>query len=150
VRGQLIALDGEPPLFRSVIYCGGTYLVPRLSGEVIVGSTSEHVGFRKAVTAEGIAGLLRGAMGVVPGLAGRAILRTWACLRPGTPDELPILGRAPGLDHVFLATGHYRNGILLAPITADLMADVIQDKPPSIPLHAFRPDRPSLVSPSAA
>jgi len=128
VRGQLIALDGEPPLFRSVIYGGGVYLVPRLSGEAIVGSTSEHVGFVKEVTAEGIQGLLRGAITVVPGLAGRAILRTWACLRPATPDELPILGRAPGLDNVFLATGHYRNGILLSPITADLMADVLQGR----------------------
>ena len=149
VRGQLIALDGDPPPIHHVIYGRGVYLVRWLSGEVIIGSTMERVGFVKEVTAEGIAGLLSAAIELVPSLAGRAIRRVWACLRPGSPDELPILGRAPGLDNVFIATGHFRNGILLAPITADLMADVLEDKPPLIPLHPFRPDRPALQKPPA-
>ncbi len=147
VRGQLIALDGQPPPIHHVIYGHRIYLVRWLSGDLIVGSTVEHVGFVKEVTAEGIAGLLAAAIELVPGLAGRAIRRVWACLRPGTPDELPILGRAPGLDNVFIATGHYRNGILLTPITADLMADAILDKPPSMSLHPFRADRLSLRQP---
>ncbi len=150
VRGQLIALDGDPPPIHHVIYGHGIYLVRWLSGEVIVGSTMEHVGFVKEVTAQGIAGLLGAAVELVPALAGRAIRRMWACLRPGTLDELPILGRAPGLDNVFIAAGHFRNGILLTPITADLMADLILDKPPQIDLHFFRVDRPSLAAPPAA
>ena len=101
------------------------------------------------MTAEGIAGLLNAAMELVPALAGRAVRRVWACLRPGTPDELPILDTASGLDNVFIATGHFRNGILVTPITADLMAEVIQGKPPLIPLTPFRPDRPALQRPTA-
>jgi len=149
VRGQLIALEGEPAPFRHVVYGQRAYLVRWASGEVIVGSTMEYVGFVKDVTAEGIAGLLSAAIELVPGLAERPVRRIWACLRPGTPDGLPILGPAPGLDNVFIATGHFRNGILLTPITADLMADVIQGKPPLIPLSPFRPDRPALQKPQA-
>jgi glycine oxidase len=149
VRGQLIALDGESAPLRHVLFGCGVYLVPWLSGDVIVGSTMDYVGFDKEVTAEGMAGLLNAAIELVPALAGRPVRRVWACLRPGTPDELPILGPAPTLDNVFIATGHFRNGILLAPITADLMADVIQGKPPLIPLSPFRPDRPALQRPQA-
>jgi glycine oxidase len=149
VRGQLIALDGESAPLRHVLFGCGVYLVPWLSGDVIVGSTMDYVGFDKEVTAEGMAGLLNAAIELVPALAGRPVRRVWACLRPGTPDELPILGPAPTLDNVFIATGHFRNGILLAPLTADLMADVIQGKPPLIPLSPFRPDRPALQRPQA-
>ena len=149
VRGQLIALDGESAPIRHILIGCGIYLVPWLSGDVIVGSTMDYAGFVKEVTAEGIAGLLNAAIELVPALAGRAVRRAWACLRPGTPDELPTLGTAPGLDNVFIATGHFRNGILLTPITADLMADVIQGKPPLIPLTPFRPDRPALQRPTA-
>jgi glycine oxidase len=149
VRGQLIALNGESAPFRHVLFGRGVYLVRWLSGNVIVGSTMDYAGFVKEVTAEGMAGLLNAAIELVPGLAGCAVRRAWACLRPGTPDELPILGPAPGLDNVFIATGHFRNGVLLTPITADLMADVIQGKPPLIPLSPFRPDRPALQRPAA-
>ena len=145
VRGQLLALDGDPPPIRHVIYGHGIYLVRWLSGEVIVGSTMESAGFVKEVTADGIGGLLRAAIELVPGLAARSIRRIWACLRPGTPDNYPILGPAPSLENVFIATGHFRNGILLTPITAEVMADAIQEKPPAIPLHPFRLDRPSLT-----
>ncbi len=145
VRGQLIALEGDPPPIHHVIYGHGIYLVRWRLGEVIVGSTVEHAGFVKEVTAEGIGGLLSAAVELVPALAARPIRRVWACLRPGTPDDYPILGPAPGLENVFIATGHFRNGILLTPITAEIMADAIQEKPPAIPLHPFRLDRPSLA-----
>ncbi len=144
VRGQLIALGGEPSFLRHTIYGERAHLVPWRSGELIVASTLEHAGFTKAVTAGGIGGLLCGAMELVPALAGHVVRRMWSCLRPGTPDKLPILGRAPGLDNVFIATGHFRKGILLTPITADLMAAVILDKVPEISLESFRLDRPGL------
>ncbi len=150
VRGQLIALEGDPPPIHHVIYGHGIYLVRWRSGEVIVGSTVEDAGFVKEVTAEGIGGLLRAAVELVPGLAARPIRRVWACLRPGTPDSYPILGPAPDLDNVFIATGHFRNGILLTPITAEVMADAIQEKPPAISLHPFRLGRPSLNRPHPA
>ena len=150
VRGQLLALDGEPNAMRHSIYGQRAHMVPWRCGETIVAGTLEYAGFVKAVTAGGIGGLLDGAMDLVPALGGRTLLRTWACLRPGTPDNLPILSRAPGLENVFIATGHFRKGILLAPITADLMADVILDAPPRMPLQPFRLDRPSLRSPSSA
>jgi glycine oxidase len=144
VRGQLIALDGDEAPIKHILLGGGIYLVRWQSGDLIVGSTEEHAGFVKETTAAGIAGLLNAAIGLVPMLADRAVRRTWACLRPGTPDRLPILGRVPGLDNVFVATGHFRNGILLTPITADLMADTILGRTPSISLDPFRLDRPGL------
>jgi glycine oxidase len=149
VRGQLLSLAGEPGAIRHTLYGQRAHLVPWRSGEVIVASTLEYVGFNKAVTAGGIGGLLAGTMEQVPRAGAWPIRRMWACLRPGTPDRLPILGRAPGLGNVFIATGHFRKGILLTPITADLMADVIMDKAPPFDLHPFRSDRPSLVAPPA-
>ncbi len=149
VCGQLIALAGEPRAIRHTIYGQRAHLVPWRSGEVIVGSTLEYVGFNKAVTAGGIGGLLAGSIELVPQVGQWPVRRLWACLRPGTPDRLPILGRAPGVENVFIATGHFRKGLLLTPITAEAMADVILEKPPQTDLHPFRPGRPSLVSPSA-
>ena len=99
-----------------------------LSGDVdwkvLVGSTVERVGFRKQVTAQGLAGLLDAAIRLVPDLSQAQFVRAWAGLRPGTPDGLPILGLSP-ITGLFLATGHFRNGILLAPVTARRMADLL-------------------------
>ena len=150
VCGQLIALAGELRAIRHTIYGQRAHLVPWRSGEVIVGSTLEYVGFNKAVTAAGIGGLLAGSIELVPRVGKWPVRRMWACLRPGTPDRLPILGRAPGLENVFIATGHFRKGLLLTPITAEVMAEVILEKPPQMDLHPFRPDRPSLVPSPAA
>jgi glycine oxidase len=101
----------------------------------------EHVGFEKCVTAEGIARLLESAARIAPLLGEAEIAQTWACFRPGTPDGLPILGRWPGYENVIAATGHYRNGILLTPITGKVMAELVLSGTTSLPLSPFRPDR---------
>ena len=125
VRGQMLALDirSKQPIHR-VINGLGQYLVPRRNGRLLVGATVEKTGFDTRVTAGGIGHVLRQGIRMAPGLATAPILETWAGLRPMSKDGKPILGPMP-LDHLSVATGHHRNGILLAPITAILMADYI-------------------------
>jgi glycine oxidase len=123
VRGQMIELSSAREL-ATVVQDDDVYLVPRRGGRILVGATVERVGFRKQVTAQGLAGLLSAAIRLVPDLSQAPFVRAWAGLRPGTPDGLPILGPSP-ITGLFLATGHFRNGILLAPVTARLMADLL-------------------------
>ena len=139
-RGQMIALAHVPPV---VTYCvhGEVYMVPRPSGELLVGATVERAGFQRAVTAEGISSLLRAAIELVPSLRELPIARMWCGFRPWAPDSLPVLGPWPGLEGLFVATGHFRNGILLAPITARLMTEWITGKEPSLAVKDFLPDR---------
>jgi glycine oxidase len=102
-----------------------------------VGATVERTGFRKAVTAAGVMRLLRGALEVAPVLADAPLLETWSGLRPGTPDGLPILGSDPDVANLLYATGHYRNGILLAPLTGRLIADLLLGREPTLDLQPF-------------
>ncbi len=123
VRGQLVALEGVP--LPTVVFGPGGYLVPRWDdARVIAGATVEEAGFEKRVTAEGLRAVLDTALRLAPGLARASVAESWAGLRPGTPDEMPILGRVDG---VWVASGHYRNGILLAPWTARTVADAVLD-----------------------
>jgi len=139
-RGQMVALAHVPPVLAHTVH-GDVYLVPRPSGELLVGATVEEAGFSRAVTAEGVAWLLGAALDLVPSLAGLPVARTWYGFRPWAPDGLPVLGPWPGIDGLWLATAHFRNGILLAPITARLMREWIVDGRPSLDLADFRPDR---------
>jgi glycine oxidase len=107
---------------------------------VVVGSTLENAGYEKRVTSGGVEKILSAANEMVPGLANAEIIETWCGLRPGTPDQLPILGPAD-IDGLVFATGHYRNGILLAPITAKLIGEWISDRRPTIHWEAFSPLR---------
>jgi glycine oxidase len=116
------------------------YLVPRLDGRIVAGSTLENVGFDKRVTAGGMRKILDAAIELAPNLAGAEIVETWAGLRPGTPDHLPILGPAD-VEGLFIATGHYRNGILLAPVTAKLVRDWILNEKMSTAAANFSPLR---------
>ena len=124
VRGQIVELSvaGEP--LTSIVSSDEVYLVPRPDGTVLLGSTVEPVGFRKAVTAEAVQRLIAAAVRLLPSLNQARFLSAWSGLRPGTPDGLPVLGRAP-VPGLFYATGHYRNGILLAPLTARILADLL-------------------------
>ena len=143
VRGQMVELGGPPGKLKCVTFVPGGYLVPRDDGRILVGSTSERVGFDKRVTANGIETLLRRARESSPELAGLPLLSTWAGLRPATGDGLPLLGAHPTLQGLLFATGHFRNGILLAPITARVVASQVlgrSDVDPST-LTAFRPGR---------
>ena len=141
-RGQMLEFELASPL-PMVVRAGHHYLVPRARGRVVVGTTAEYVGFEKSVTAEGMASILQAALRLAPFLGEARFRRTWAGLRPDTADHLPVLGRS-GVRGLTLATGHFRNGILLAPITAKLIAEMVaaNSSPPA--LEAFRASRFSL------
>src|SRR5512140_363033 len=140
VRGQVVILDTRPPLLSRVIFSGHGYVVPRADGRVLVGSTMEEVGFEKAVTAGGLRHVLDVALGIAPALERAPVVETWSNFRPASPDGEPILGAGtvPGL---FYATGHTRNGILLAPVTADAIAAAVLGRPPPVDLAPFSPAR---------
>jgi glycine oxidase len=127
VRGQVVQLDERPPRVRTIIDGAGAYLVPRGDGRIFCGSTLEHAGFRREVTAGGVHAILHGALECVPSLEGAAVTETWCNFRPYLGEgleETPLVGRSP-VKGLFLATGHHRNGILLAKVTAEAVADAV-------------------------
>ena len=125
VKGQMLAIEIPVGFVRRTTWVPGAYLVPRPDGRLLVGATAENAGFDTRVTAGGLDTLLRAAVTAAPALRDFTVSEAWAGLRPGTPDERPFLGPT-SLSGYFLATGHYRNGILLAPVTARKIADVIE------------------------
>ena len=146
VAGQMLAISLPRTLVRHVLWARGVYLVPRSDGRLLVGATVEHRGFDARVTAAGIAWLLHGALETAPSLGDFTVSETWAGVRPGTPDGLPFLG-ATAVDGYFVAAGHYRNGILLTPVTAEILADTIEAKPARFELAPFSPDRSAYTEP---
>jgi glycine oxidase len=136
IRGQIALLDTRPPLLSRVVFSGKGYVVPRADGRILCGSTMEEAGFEKVVTAGGLRRVLEIALEIAPDLARAPVLETWANFRPGSPDGEPVLGAGtiPGL---FYATGHTRNGILLAPITADAVSAAVLGRPPPVELAPF-------------
>lgn len=149
VGGQMVALETVPPVLSRVIQATGCYLVPRSDGRVLVGATMERRGFAARPTAGGVHALLGAALRAIPRLASAPVVEQWAGLRPGTPDGLPILGPDPDVAGLIHATGHFRNGILLAPITAELIADVVTGAAPALALEPFRADRFALAAGAA-
>jgi glycine oxidase len=128
IKGQILALrmDAAAPLVSHVLWAPGAYLVPRRDGRLIIGATVEEKGFDDTITAGGMLTLLEAAWRAVPAIEELPIAEVWVGHRPGSRDDAPILGPGP-LDGLFYATGHHRNGILLAPVTADAMARLILD-----------------------
>lgn len=123
IRGQIVELEDDGP-FPAVLESDDVYLVPRADGHILVGATVERCGFRKEVTVSGVARLLAAALLLSPSLENARVSGAWSGLRPGTPDGMPLLGESP-LPGLYLACGHFRNGILLAPITALRLADLL-------------------------
>jgi glycine oxidase len=139
VRGQILEVETRPPLVRGTITCAGGYVIGRADGRVLCGSTMEQVGFEKRVTAGGLRHVLDVALKLIPSLAEATALDSWANFRPATGDGMPILGFArPGL---LLATGHFRNGILLSAVTADLVRDLVTRGTSDLDLAPFSPAR---------
>jgi thiazole synthase len=124
-----------------VVWGTDCYVVPWTDGTVLVGATVEDVGFDERTTTAGIRGLLNSAVDLLPGLERAQFVEARAGLRPKTDDELPAIGRSSTMPHVFYATGHYRNGVLLAPLTASLIADLVLDRRERPELADVRPDR---------
>ena len=141
VRGQMVCLESKPQLTKHVIFSPRGYLVPRQDGRLLAGSTSEDAGFAKRVTVGGIASILRHALEISPAIENLPMVDTWAGLRPRAADGLPVLGPCGEIDGLFYATGHYRNGILLAPLTAELISEAIVARATSPLLAPFSPDR---------
>jgi glycine oxidase len=128
-----------------VIYSPRGYLVPRRDGRLIAGSTSENAGFTKQVTGGGVSSILAHASEISPQIENLPIVDTWAGLRPRAADGLPVLGPCDEIDGLVYATGHYRNGILLAPVTGELIADAVVNGHISPLLTAFSPNRFKLA-----
>jgi glycine oxidase len=141
VKGEMLCLAMQRrTLLTHVIRSLNVYLIPRSDGRLLVGATVEEAGFDKRTDVAAIQRLHRAAVALVPELRNAKILEDWAGLRPGTPDALPILG-ATAMPGYYVATGHFRDGILLAPITAKVMADVIGGVEPEYDLKLFSPAR---------
>ena len=141
VRGQMLAVSNVPTLLRHAVHGEEIYLVPRPSGELLIGATVERVGFERAVTPEGLAVLIEQAVALVPEIGRRAVTRSWCGFRPAAPDGMPVLGPVPDVAGLFVATGHFRNGILLAPASAAVMARCIVDGDVPESIRTFLPNR---------
>ncbi|HEX6650545.1 MAG TPA: glycine oxidase ThiO [Pyrinomonadaceae bacterium] len=141
VRGQMVCLEAKPQLTRHILFSRRGYLVPRRDGRLLAGSTSENAGYAKCVTAGGISSILANAHEISPAISNLPVLDTWAGLRPRAADGLPVLGPCVEIDGLFYATGHYRNGILLAPVTGELISEAIVDGVASPLLAPFSPER---------
>jgi glycine oxidase len=151
VKGQLLHLRGPAadPLCRRNVRGLEVYVVPRADGRVVVGATVEEQGFDARVTAGAVHDQLRAALELLPDVAELELAETVAGLRPGSPDNAPLLGPA-GVDGLVVATGHYRNGILLAPVTADAVAELLVSGRVPAAIAAFRPDRRAAAGGGAA
>jgi glycine oxidase len=142
VKGQMLALEAPIGLVRHATWLRGAYVVPRDDGRLLIGATAEHGRDDVRVTAGGIHQLLHAALDVAPALANFTVSETWAGLRPGTADGRPFIGRTP-IEGLFVAAGHYRNGILLTPVTAALIADSVEGREPA--LAPFALERAALA-----
>lgn len=144
-RGQVVMYRAQPQTLRHILFTGLqkalTYLVPRRDGHIYVGSTLEDAGFDKATTPEGMEKLKTGALKVLPGLSQQLIEDTWAGLRPGSVDGWPYLGRVPGVEGLFLATGHFTHGLLLSAVTGFLMAQAVLGERTLLDLAPYALDR---------
>ena len=138
IRGQMALLRGGKNLLRHIIHQGSHYLVPRLDGRVLVGSTLEDVGFEKKTTLSAISTLLQFARAKVPLLAAAEVERCWAGFRPASPDGYPYVDTVPGFTNGWVAAGHYRWGLFLSPATAVLIRQLMQGETTSVPSEDFR------------
>jgi glycine oxidase len=140
-RGQMVAIETRPPLFRHVLVAHGRgYLVPRADGVALAGSTLEMVGFRKEVTVAGLHDILALARTLCPELGDAPVVETWSNFRPYTPDQLPVIGRTP-VAGLLVATGHHRYGILLTPATAQAIAELVTTGDSSADIAPFSVSR---------
>jgi glycine oxidase len=147
VRGQIVLFRPQTQVLRKIIQVGERYLVPRLDGRVLAGSTEEPgAGYDRSTTPQGVQGLIDFAHELVPALRDAEVERTWAGLRPGSPDGLPFIGPVPRQSDVFAAVGHFRAGIQLSIGTAELVCDLITGRTPVLPADPFRLDRPPAVT----
>src|SRR5580658_3890604 len=148
-KGQMVALRADDLRIERVLWSEKIYLVPRNDGRILAGATVEYTGFEKGLTAGGLEKILAGTLELTPGLASARVEETWAGLRPDSPDHLPILGPTD-LDGLLIATGHFRGGILLTPITAQLVREWVTQQRVSVDWDRFSPMRFQAASAHSA
>lgn len=141
VKGQLLRLRTLPRTPAMTVFGDAAYVVPKPDGRAIVGATTEDAGFDRRVTLAALTSLGAAARRLLPALGEAAFEAGWAGLRPATPDGLPVMGRLPGHERVFVASGHLRNGILLAPVTGRALSDLVLGVPTEVDLSPFDPRR---------
>jgi len=139
-KGQILSLSMPGAAFRRMIRWENAYFVPRRDGELVVGATNEDAGFDRNLTPSAVGRLLTQAQQISSHTGAYPIIEMWTGLRPATPDGLPVIGRG-SIEGLIYATGHYRNGILLAPVTASIVASLVENQMPAIPLEPFAPSR---------
>lgn len=137
VRGQIVQVETRPPIVRNIVFGDAGYVVSRPDGRTLLGSTMEEVGHLKEVTAGGLHKVLTHSLGLIPSLADKPVTATWAGFRPATAEDRPMIGKLEG--KLFVATGHHRNGVLLAPETARAIADLVVLGATDRDLKAFSP-----------
>lgn len=141
IRGQICAYDMPVERIKHIVFTSQGYVVPKANGTLINGASEDIAGFKTEVTTEGIERLTNWNKRIYPFLQKEKPVHTWAGLRPATQDGFPLIGALEGAPHVIFATGHYRNGILLSPITAKAVADILDGKPAYEPLQSCQPER---------
>lgn len=130
VKGQMMVFEPRPGLLNGIVMADGRYLIPRMDGRIIVGSTLEYTGFDASVSGDAREELMAAACAMLPALENVPVERHWAGLRPGSPRGMPFIGQWPGLNNVFVNAGHFRNGLVLAPASARLIADLMLGQTP--------------------
>lgn len=141
IKGQCYSIRPEFPIIQNTVFTKGCYIVPKQDGSLLIGATQETVGFDKKVTISAIASIHEIAERLLPSIHSAELLSTWAGLRPATPDELPYMGTITGFEGLVIATGHFRNGILLAPITGEIVSDLVLNGNSKTNIEAFSPER---------
>lgn len=129
IRGQMLLFKVNPGELSHIVLRNGVYLIPRRDGHVLVGSTLEDVGFDKSTTKEAATQLHAAAAGIFPRLAGEQPIQHWAGLRPGSPDNIPVISRHPDIENLYVNSGHFRYGVTMAPGSAKLLCNMIFDQP---------------------
>lgn len=145
VRGQMVLFQARPETLRRIVLDGGRYVIPRRDGRVLAGSTLEYVGFDRSTTEAALAELRAAAVGLIPALERFSVAGHWSGLRPGSPDEVPYIGQVPDTKGLYVSAGHFRNGVVTAPASARLLADLILERPPILDPGPFNLDRVQIA-----
>ncbi len=138
IRGQMLLFKSEPGTLRSIILKNGIYLIPRLDGHILVGSTLEDAGFDKTTTEEAKAMLYAQATKILPLLTNAPLVQHWAGLRPGSPDNIPTIDRHPQLENLYINSGHFRYGVTMAPASAEILANLVLGRPQAMDITPYR------------
>lgn len=140
VKGQMLLYEAPARLLSSIVLSQGRYLIPRRDNLILVGSTLEHDGFDKSLTAEACESLRESAIAMVPALANIPVKQQWAGLRPGAPEGIPRIGLLSSWSNLHVNAGHFRNGLVLAPASAQLLADILLGRPPVLDPAPYQPE----------